>query len=136
MAKFDEEAWRKRNEREQEEEAARRSMADYGSDAELRRELTEMFGTSDFDAIVQAVADDSGLSKKDVAAMKDAARRAQRALKKGNVHDAEQLVMGDRGLREVRKRSGKGCAVIALAMLGSASLSIWGLVEAAGRLLG
>ena len=133
MAKFDEEAWRKRNEREQEEEAARKFLEYQGSDDELVAELSEMLGT-EFPKIQRAMQD--SLSGDEQDKMLKAADKARKALRRGQAERAEKIIMGNHGLREARKRSKKGCAVVALMMLGSASLSIWGLVEAAGGLLG
>jgi hypothetical protein len=133
VAKFDEKAWRERNEREQEEEEARKFLEYQGSDAELRAELTDMLGAS-YDDIVKAWPQDSGERK----AMDKARRKAQRKLKQGDARGAEKIVMGTRGMKEVRKKakSSKSCLVVGAMILSSVSLSVWGMVEGARALLG
>lgn len=136
MAKFDEEAWRRKLAREIAEDAAQEDV-DAQDDAQLKRELTDMFGTSDYDKIIKAVGQAEGFSADEIAAMQKAGRLARKELRRGNVDKAEKIVMSNRGLKEVRKsKKDKGCAVLGLLGLGSVVLSIWGLIEAGARLLG
>lgn len=136
MAKFDEEAWWRRMAEEIAADAARDDV-NAQSDAELKRELTDMFGTSDYDAIVRSIGKGEGFSDDDIKAMQKAAKLAKKELERGNVDKAEQIVMSNRGLKEVRKRSNdKGCAVLGLLGLGSVTLSVWGLIEVGASIFG
>jgi len=142
MAKFDEEAWRKRNEREQEEEEARKFLEYQGSDAELDDAMLDILGMSATELQKALEKDIPGMTQKEIdTAIRDA-KAARKAMQGGgwlggkpDPELAEKILMRNGKIIELHKKR-KGCVVVALMMLGSASLSIWGLVEGARALLG
>lgn len=137
MAKFDPEEWERRMKNEMADEiageaaAAARAAQD---DAQLKKELTEMFGSSDFNAIIKAVGASEGYSDREIKDMQKAAEQAKKKLNSNHPNDAIKIIKANKGLSEVHKRSkSKGCGVIAILLLtiggSSAAAAIYGAAE-------
>lgn len=139
MAKFNPDDWEKRMRSEMADEiageaaAAARAAQD---DAQLRKELVDMFGGADYDAIVRAVGASEGYSAKEIKEMEQAAKLAKKQLKSNHPREAEKIIMSNRGLREVRKRKGKGCAVIAILLLAVGGSTFGAAIYGAAELIG
>ena len=139
MAKFDRKEWERRMKNEMADEiageaaAAARAAQD---DAQLKKELTEMFGSSDYDAIIKAVGASEGYSDREIRAMQKAAKRAKEKLNSNHPNDAIEIIKSNKGLNKAHsayKRNKKGCAVITVLLLtiggSSAAAAIYGAAE-------
>lgn len=139
MAKFNPDDWERRMKNEMADDiageaaAAARAAQD---DAQLKKELTEMFGSSDYDAIIKAVGAAEGYSASEIRDMQKAAERAKDKLKSNHPNEAIQIIKNNKGLNKahgVFKRKGKGCAVIAVLLVtiggSSAAAAIYGAAE-------
>lgn len=138
MAKFDQEEWERRMKNEMADEiageaaAAARAAQD---DAQLKKELTEMFGSSDYDAIIKAVGASEGYSDREIRDMQKAAKRAKEKLKSNHPNDAIEIIKSNKGLSKAHStyKSKKGCGVIAVLLLAvggsSAAAAIYGAAE-------
>lgn len=128
MAKYDPEEVRKRLMREAAEEALAEAADNDPAvakwlDDDFDKGITDLFGgTSPKDIqreLEKAIPD---ITEKDVREAQEAIRRAKKAaeggwLSKPNPKEAERILMGVRGIREVRKRKSKGCAVVGALLL-------------------
>lgn len=129
MAKFDEEEYLKRIQREINEEAAREKLGRMDDDA-ADREFAELLGMDlkDFQAAIDANIPE--VTEADVRAAQRYIAQGKKELKRGRHKKAAQAFNKD-VVKRVHKASkkGKGCAVVALMFLGSAVTSTWGVVE-------
>lgn len=148
MAKQDPEEVRKRLMREAAEEALAEAADNDPAvakwlDDDFDKGMTDLFGGTSpaayRKALEQAI---PGITDKDVEAAQKAIKEARKAAEGGffrspNPQEAERILMSVRGIREVKKqKESKSCFIAALVLLGSASLSVWGLIEAGQALLG
>lgn len=138
MAKFDEEAYKKRIAREiAEEEAQERAANDRAVDDSLMFETFELLGMRASEvAAYQAAAEEAIKDKINVDDAIRAIKKGKREYKKGNKAKAEKILKGNSNVAKLRKaaKKKKGCAVVALLMLavGGSTLAgvVYGAVEA------
>lgn len=138
MAKFDEEEWKKRMAQEVADEEATKAQneRDGKMDKAFEEEFAQLFGYNADTLrklLDQAVPEQTKAEREESLRYMKNARKAWRA---GDKKRAEKLIMGNHGIREVKRKSGKGCAVIALALVGGVGTMIYGLAEVAGHLFG
>lgn len=144
MAKQDPEEIERRLKQEAEDEALAKKL---DSDPQFAKDFDDSFvrGLSSIDdELIERFAQKKGYSASETEAMKAAARRAAKAMKGGffsapRPEEANEIIMGNRGMREMKKAKGKGCAVVALLMVtvsgATTAAIIWGAVEAIAAVL-
>jgi hypothetical protein len=142
MAKFDEEAYKKRIAREIAEEEAREMAANERAvDDSLMFETFELLGMRASEvAAYQAAAEDALKDKIDLDDAMRAIKKGKREYKKGNKDKAERILKGNKNVQKISKaqQKKKGCVVVALFMLavGGSTLAgvVYGAVEAVALL--
>lgn len=117
------------------EEIEAQAKRDAKMDKAFDDEFGDLFGMSTKQMQEEISKNIPDVSKQEVKEAMAAIAKARKELAKGNQGKAEKILMSNRGIREVQKGK-KGCAVVAVAMIGSATLSLWALVEAGQALLG
>lgn len=140
MAKMDPDEVNRRLQEEAADEALARKL---DADPDFAKDFDESFarGFKGFENdLLNKIADDKGMSASERDAMMKAAERARKAaqggfLTKPDPAKAEKIIMGNRGLREAKKRSGKGCAVLALVLTSGGLAALAGLTYAASEII-
>lgn len=142
MAKFDEEAYKKRIAREIAEEEAREMAAnDRAVDDSLMFETFELLGMRASEvAAYQAAAEDAIKDKIDIDDAMRAIKKGKREYRRGNKVKAEKILKGNKNVGKIAKaqKKKKGCAVVALLMLtlggGAFGSVVWGVHEVVSAL--
>lgn len=145
MAKQDPDEVEKRLRREAAEEALAEAadkdpqLADW-LDYDFEKGMKDVLGMSTSELrknLEKAIPD---ITDADVNEAQKAIRDAKRAAKGGffsgpNPKEAERILMSSRGIREVAKKKSKGCAIIALLMVGGSTATSVGAIWAAAEVL-
>jgi hypothetical protein len=142
MAKFDEEAYKKRIAREIAEEEAREMAAnDRAVDDSLMFETFELLGMRASEvAAYQAAAEEAIKDTINVDDAMRAIKKGKKEYRKGNKAKAAKILGGNKNVAKLRKaaKKKKGCAVVALLMLtiggGTFGSLVWGAVEVVSAL--
>lgn len=139
MAKFNPDEWEARINREIAEEEIRQQQERGGElDANFQQGMADILGMP-LEEFQKALIDGAeGLDHRDVAKAAWDIKQAKKAARRGDHGKAKKIVQNSSAIKKTSKavQKGKGCAVVVLALLGLAGLSIWGIAEVAGTLLG